>query len=161
MFCPWHNSESSALQGIRTRKIWKKLGTLSSLYIPTLSQKQMRTAVSMQLDKIISQGADTVCTQAGLGLILFLIAGITMQRTRENSKRPQTTKKAEEFRPKERDFSCQKLPDACTGPSCCFWTPAGGTHSCLGPTMSSRSTAPFHSLLSSVCCGLGSQLVLH
>lgn len=65
----------------------------------------------MQLGKIISQGADTVCTQAGLGPILFLTAEVTTQRMRENSRRPQTTKKAEEFRLKERDFSCQKLSD--------------------------------------------------
>lgn len=73
MLCTWRNSESSALRGIWTRKAWKKLGALSSLYIHTYTEADEQLTASTQLGKIISQGADT---QAGLGPIPFVIAGV-------------------------------------------------------------------------------------
>lgn len=76
MLCSWNNSESSALRGIQIRKVRKMLGALSFLYIPTLTEADEQLTMSMQLDKITSQGADIVCTQAGLGPIPFLIAGV-------------------------------------------------------------------------------------
>lgn len=74
--CTWHKSETSALRQFRLEKSEKvrNLTVLVSTHIFTEADEQL--TLSMQLDKIIYQGSDIVCTQAGLGPISFLIAGV-------------------------------------------------------------------------------------
>lgn len=103
MLCTWHNSEDSALQGIWTRKDWKKLVALSPLYLHKLTQKQMNSWLQTH-SWIRSFPRELMLSANKQGWASFpskLQGSITNPGARKNYGRPQTTKPAEGFRQKK------------------------------------------------------------